>query len=119
MTFNPGKSEVQEVITYIICNGQNRSVVDNRKHLGVVIFSTKLSWSSNIDKVVAKARKVQVWHRTTRGANVLAKLQIYKSLVVPALKYASPLAMGSPHQERCSKPQVIVQRHVTKVTLGY
>ena len=72
---------------------------------------------ANIDKAVAKARKV--WHRTTRGANVLAKLQIYKSLVVPVLKYASPLAIESPHQERYSKPQVIVQRHVTKVALGY
>ena len=114
MTFNPGKSEVQEVITYIICNGQKRSVVDKRKHLGVVIFSTKLSWSSNINKAVAKARKVQVWHGTTRGANVLAKLQIYKSLMVPVLEYASPLAMESPHQERYSEPQVIVQRHVIR-----
>ena len=43
MTFNSGKSEVQEVITYIIHNGQKHSVVDKCKHLGVVIFSTKLN----------------------------------------------------------------------------
>ena len=55
--------------------------------------------------------------RTTRGASVLAKLQLYKSLVVPLLEYASPV--WSPHTKKDTQKLELVQRHVTKAILGY
>ena len=90
MTFNPEKCEVLEpgrgkwsLSTSYFLNVQKLAVVAKHKHLGVV-HSTKLSWSSYIDDAVAKATKVWgIIQRITRGANVLAKLQLYKSLVVP------------------------------------
>ena len=124
MTFNPEKCEVLELgrakrslSTSYFLNGQKLSVVAKHKHLGVTL-STKLSWSSHIDDAVAKARKVWgIILRTTRGANVLAKLQLYKSLVVPLLEYASPV--WSPHTKKDAQKLELVQRHVTKAILGY
>ena len=103
--------------TSYLLNGQKLSVVDKHKHRGVII-STKLSWSSHIDEAVAKARRVWgIIRRTTRGANVLAKLQLYKSLVVPVLECASPV--WSPFTKKDTQKLKLVQRHVTKAILGY
>ena len=120
----PRKCEVLELgrvkrslSTSYFLNGQKLSVVAKHKHLGVVL-STKLSWSSHIDDAVAKARKVWgIILRTTRGANVLAKLQLYKSLVAPLLEYVSPV--WSPYTKKDAQKLELVQRHVTKAILGY
>ena len=56
-------------------------------------------------------------YRTTRGANVLGKLQLDKSLVVPVLKYTSPV--WSPHTKKDTQNLELTQRHVTKTILGY
>ena len=101
MTFNPEKCEILELgrvkwslSTSYFLNGQKLSVIVKHKHLGVTL-STKLSSSSHIDEAV-KARKVwEIIQRTVRGANVLAKLQLYNSFVVPLLEYASPV--WNPH----------------------
>ena len=68
---------------------------------------------------VVKARKVwEITQRTFRGANVLAMLRLYNSLVVPLLEYASPV--WSPHTKRDTQKCELVQRHVTlKAILGY
>ena len=42
---------------------------------------------------------------------MLAKLKLYKSLVVPVLKYASPV--WSPHTKKDTQKLELVQRHVT------
>ena len=92
MTFNPEKCEVMELgrvkrslSTSYFLNGRKLSVVAKYKHFEVIL-STNLSWSSHIDEAVSKARKVWgIIQKITRGANVLAKLQLYKSLVVPLL----------------------------------
>ena len=86
------------------------------KHLGVIL-STKLSSSSHNDEAV-KARKVwEIIQRTVREANVLAKLQLYNSLVVPLLEYASCL---EPTHHGDTQKCELVQKHVTlKAILRY
>ena len=115
MTFNPEKCEVlelgrakQSLLTSYFLKGQKLLVVKKHKHLGVIL-PTKLSWSSHIDEVVSKARKVWgIIHRTAGGANVLAKLQLYKSLVVPLLEYVSPV--WSPHAKKDTQKLELVQK---------
>ena len=48
---------------------------------------------------------------------MLAKLKLYKSLVVSVLEYAFSY-MGFPHQENTQKLE-LVQKHVTEAILGH
>jgi len=98
MNFSPDKCEVLSIglvkkplVTSYFLNEHELKKVDEHKHLGITITST-LNWSAHTERMAAKAWKVWgVIKRMTRGAKMTAGLQLYKSLVVPILEYASPV----------------------------
>ena len=65
--------------------------------LGLTI-SNDLKWNKHVDKVCSKALKV--FHMIRRNTSKLgwkAKLDLYKSMVVPIILYASPFIGFSKH----------------------
>jgi len=123
MNFSPDKCEVQLIglvkkllVTSYFLNEHELKKVDEHKHLGITITST-LNWSAHIETMAAKARKVWgIIKRTTRGTKMTAGLQLYKSLVVPILEYASPV--WNPIKVKDSMRLELIQRQATKFIAG-
>ena len=102
------------LVTSYFLNEHELKKVDEHKHLGITITST-LNWSAHIERMAAKARKV--WGViTTRGTKMTAGLQLYKSLVVPILEYASPV--WNPITVKDSMRIELIQRQATKFIAG-
>ena len=60
------------------------------KYLGVTI-SSNLQWKSHVESVVMKANRLLGFIRVVAGkASTTAIFSLYKSLVLPILKYACP-----------------------------
>ena len=71
-------------------NGFKVKEIDVQKDLGLTI-SSDLNWNNHIDNACKKANRVifMIKHNTNNLSRT-AKLNLYKSMVVPVLTYASP-----------------------------
>ena len=83
------KTDPQGIVTpYIIAK------VDTYKYLGVT-FDLKLNWRAHTDRVIIKALRwtQQLWRlaKTTGGLPPARAQQLYNTVVVPALTYASDI----------------------------
>ena len=87
------------------------------KDLGVFIDS-KLSFNSHVDSLVTKCSKVSGFIKRSVGyhAPINVKLQLYKSLVLSLLDFASPV--WSPHLKRQIHSLESVQRSMSKFILS-
>ena len=66
------------------------SLVDTPKDLGVII-SNDMSWNLHIDKAGFKADKsFFAIKRNISNLNRVAKLKLFKSMIIPVILYASP-----------------------------
>ena len=81
---------------YLDPSGSPISEKDHIKDLGVVI-SNDLSWSAQIDKVIANCRKQSAWIlRTFSSRDVLTMRTLWISLIRPIIDYCSPLWSPNP-----------------------
>lgn len=77
-------------------SGQQLEHVDNFKLLGVIITSN-LSWSSHINSITKKAKRLLGFlYRSFRESGQLCLNKLYKSVVLPHLDYCS--CVWDPHQ---------------------
>ena len=88
------------------------------KDLGIIVDKT-LSWSSHIQAIVNKSKKVCGAIKRTVGYNapLNVKLQLYKSLCRPNLEFSSQV--WSPHLKQDIKSLESIQRGMTKYIMGY
>ena len=80
----------------ISLNGLPLETITTFKYLGVLL-SSDLSWSSHVHKICSKARQLLglIYRRCYRHSNEQTLRQLYISLVLPHLEYAS--SVWSPH----------------------
>ena len=80
----------------ITLNGVPLEQVESFKYLGVFL-SSDMSWSTHIDSVCSKARKLVglLYRRFSAEVDSHSLLEMYKLLVRPHLEYAAPV--WSPH----------------------
>ena len=72
------------------------SAKDHIKDLGVTV-SSDLSWSAQIDKVIASCRKQSAWIlRTFSSRDILTMRTLWISLIRPLIDYCSPLWSPNP-----------------------
>ena len=85
----------------------------------VIIVDKTLSWSSHIEAIVNKSKKVCGAIKRTVGYNapLNVKLQLYKSLCRPNLEFSSQVC--SPHLKEDIKSMESIQRGITKYIMGY
>ena len=99
-------------------NDVTLSTVNEVKDLGIFL-DTKLSWDKHIRYTTANARKLTGLIKRTVGhsAPVNVSQQLYSSIVMPQLEYATPI------WNSLSKSQIQtlerIQRSYTKFMLGY
>lgn len=124
MCFNAAKCKVLTITRNhdpIVFNYSMNSTplehVGTFKDLGVFIDS-KLSFNSHVDSLVTKCSKVSGFIKRSVGyhAPVNVKLQLYKSLVLSLLDFASPV--WSPHFKRQVHSLESVQRSMSKFILS-
>ena len=104
LTFNPTKcksmfisrkrNSIQPLSLHL--NGVPLEQVESFKYLGVFL-SSDMSWSTHIDSVCSKARKLVglLYRRFSAEVDSHSLLEMYKLLVRPHLEYAAPV--WSPH----------------------
>ena len=83
----------------ISLNGLPLETITTFKYLGVLL-SSDLSWSSHVHKICSKARQLLglIYRRFYRHSNEQTLRQLYISLVLPHLEYAS--SVWSPHLQK-------------------
>ena len=86
--------------------------------IGIIVDKT-LSWSSHIQAIVYKPKKVCRAIKRTVGYNapLNVKLRLYKSLCRPNLEFSSQVWL--PHLEQDIKSLESIQRGMTKYIMGY
>ena len=71
-------------------NNTENKLVDTQKDLEIII-SNDMSWNLHIDKAVLKANKTFfAIKRNISNINRVAKLNLFKSMIIPVILYASP-----------------------------
>ena len=84
------------VPTYLDTNGTPIDKKANIKDLGVII-SNDLTWSNQIDRVIASCRKQTAWIlRTFASRDIQTMRTLWVSLVRPIIDYCSPLWSPKP-----------------------
>ena len=71
-------------------NNREIKLVDSQKNLGVII-SNDMCWNHHIDKAVLKVNKTYFgFKRIILNLNRVAKLNLFKSMIITVILYASP-----------------------------
>ena len=122
MTVNARKSKVMHIT-------RSRHISPPDYHLGQIplettntfqylglIIDAKLTWTTHVDSVVARANRLLGFIRTVaRGSSPNAIFSLYKSLVLPILEYGLPA--WHPHTSAQKNKLERVQRTATRLAL--
>ena len=100
-----------------VLNSATLENVSNEKNLGVIV-SSDLSWTPHIRKQCQKAVSVffLIRRNISSSVSVAARLNLYKSMIVPVLTYNSQVWFAN---ESNQKSLESVQRRVTQWILSY
>ena len=108
--------------TPLLLNGQPLAHVTSTKYLGVIL-TNNLTWSEHVNSVCTKATRILglIFRKYYNHASCSSLLQLYKSLVLPHLEYASaiwsPFLLGD--KTRIENVQKFALRMCTKCWEGH
>ena len=97
-------------------NNTEIKLVDTKKDLGVII-SNDMIWNLHIDKAGLKAKKTLfAIERNISSLNRVAKLNLFKPMIIPVILYASP-CFGL-NKNVMSELETIQQRTVKRICVN-
>ena len=108
--------------TPLLLNGQPLAHVTSTKYLGVIL-TNNLTWSEHVNSDCTKATRILglIFRKYYNHASCSSLLQLYKSLVLPHLEYASaiwsPFLLGD--KTRIENVQRFALRMCTKCWEGH